>query len=180
MTQYSQLQLFHFPESGEQTQLNAIEKTAIAQREGTFVDNLKLPIHRWFRYSAGFSAAWVEKAIVALDPQTILDPFVGSGTVCIAADKLGRISYGIEAHPFVYKIAQGKLGLVFQALRRVTSPNCKMCFIVGDSAPYGVYVPVEQWLEKLAIAAGFKCCLPKKRTTISTGKDIAQQEVERK
>ena len=25
-------------------------------RSGTFVDNMKLPIHRWFRYSAGFSA----------------------------------------------------------------------------------------------------------------------------
>jgi hypothetical protein len=23
----------------------------------TFVDNMRLPVHRWFRYSAGFSAS---------------------------------------------------------------------------------------------------------------------------
>ena len=25
-----------------------------------FLDNMRLPIHRWFRYSAGFSAEWVK------------------------------------------------------------------------------------------------------------------------
>ena len=29
----------------------------------TFADNMKLPVHRWFRYSAGFSAQWVENVI---------------------------------------------------------------------------------------------------------------------
>ena len=31
-----------------------------------------------------------------------------------------------------------------------------VCFIIGDSAPYGIYVPVDEWLGRLAIAAGFK------------------------
>ncbi|PIW38699.1 MAG: DNA modification methylase, partial [Hydrogenophilales bacterium CG15_BIG_FIL_POST_REV_8_21_14_020_62_31] len=31
------------------------------------------------------------------------------GTVCIASDKLGIPSYGIEAHPFVFRLGQGKL-----------------------------------------------------------------------
>ncbi|MGL5194064.1 MAG: hypothetical protein ACRC8Y_10810, partial [Chroococcales cyanobacterium] len=70
---------------------------------------MKLPIHRWFRYSAGFSADWVERAIGELNPQTLLDPFAGSGTVSVVADKLGVTSYGVEAHPFVYRLAQGKL-----------------------------------------------------------------------
>ncbi|AFY85215.1 DNA methyltransferase [Oscillatoria acuminata] len=83
--------------------------SAIAQRTGTFTDNMKLPIHRWFRYSAGFSADWVERAIGELSPQTLLDPFAGSGTVSVVADKLGINSYGVEAHPFVYRLAQGKL-----------------------------------------------------------------------
>lgn len=39
----------------------------------------------------------------------VLDPFVGSGTVCIASDKLGIPSYGVEAHPFVFRLGQGKL-----------------------------------------------------------------------
>ncbi len=105
MTKPVQLQLFDsIPESHENTQSRIIK-----ERTGTFTDNMKLPIHRWFRYSAGFSAAWVEKVITELEPQTILDPFAGSGTVCVAADKLGINSYGIEAHPFVYRLAQGKL-----------------------------------------------------------------------
>ena len=27
--------------------------------------------------------------------------------------------------------------------------------MIGDSAPYGVHVPVERWLGELALAAGF-------------------------
>ncbi|MEH2417482.1 DNA methyltransferase [Nostoc sp.] len=88
---------------------NDFQSKAITERTGTFTDNMKLPIHKWFRYSAGFSATWVEGVIAELEPKIVLDPFVGSGTVCIAADKLGVNSYGIEAHPFVYRLAQGKL-----------------------------------------------------------------------
>jgi len=29
----------------------------------TFIDNLSLPVHGWFRYSAGFSALWVRELI---------------------------------------------------------------------------------------------------------------------
>ena len=28
-------------------------------RAGTFVDNMAVPVHRWFRYSAGVAAQWV-------------------------------------------------------------------------------------------------------------------------
>jgi DNA modification methylase len=44
---------------------------------------------------------------------------------------------------------------VFHSLRRVTNENCKMCFVIGDSAPYGIYVPVDRWLGELAVSAGF-------------------------
>ena len=105
MTNFSQLQLFNLvPELSKNTQSRIIQ-----ERTGTFTDNMKLPIHRWFRYSAGFSADWVEKIITELEPKIILDPFAGSGTVSLAADKLGIKSYGIEAHPFVYRLAKGKI-----------------------------------------------------------------------
>ncbi|HIK11340.1 MAG TPA: DNA modification methylase [Oscillatoriaceae cyanobacterium M33_DOE_052] len=81
-------------------------------RSGTFVDNIKLPVHRWFRYSAGFSAQWVESILKdwQLDESsTILDPFAGGATTLLAADKCGIPSIGIEAHPFVARIAQSKL-----------------------------------------------------------------------
>lgn len=81
----------------------------------TFIDNLSLPIHRWFRYTAGFSAEWVENEIskrltdTNKKKFTVLDPFSGSGTTLLVCDKLGVNSVGIEAHPFVAKIASTKL-----------------------------------------------------------------------
>jgi hypothetical protein len=92
------------------TRTPTTKKTAAhSARSGTFTDNMKLPVHRWFRYSAGFSAEWVESVLKNHNAGTVLDPFVGSGTVCVAADKMGITSYGIEAHPFVFRLGQGKL-----------------------------------------------------------------------
>ena len=47
--------------------------------------------NRWFRYSAGFSAQWVNKLLLQERKKginNILDPFVGSGTVSIESIKL--------------------------------------------------------------------------------------------
>jgi DNA modification methylase len=52
----------------------------------TFADNLSAPVHRWFRYSAGFSAAWVREVIEAQrvwGRVNIYDPFAGSGTTLL-------------------------------------------------------------------------------------------------
>jgi hypothetical protein len=41
----------------------------------TFADNMKMPIHKWYRYTAGFSAAWVSELIkkkVRMDEQELL------------------------------------------------------------------------------------------------------------
>ncbi|MGD0548844.1 MAG: DNA methyltransferase [Terracidiphilus sp.] len=78
----------------------------------TFADNLSLPIHRWFRYSAGFSAPWARQLIEeekSKDRRTVLDPFAGSGTTIIEGEAAGLLSIGIEAHPFVARIASAKL-----------------------------------------------------------------------
>ncbi|WP_324670446.1 class I SAM-dependent methyltransferase [Geochorda subterranea] len=47
---------------------------------------------------------------------------------------------------------------VWRALRRVCRPGARVCFVVGDSAPYGVHVPVERWLRELVVQAGFRGC----------------------
>ena len=82
----------------------------------TFADNMSLPIHRWFRYSAGFSAQWVEETVNSCISQNaqygnfkVLDPFAGSGTTLLACDKLGIDSYGFESHPLIYEMTTDKL-----------------------------------------------------------------------
>ena len=65
---------------------------------------MSLPIHRWFRYSAGFAASWVEEVLLEwrIQPgQFVLDPFAGSGTVPVVCDSIGINSIGVEAHPLV-------------------------------------------------------------------------------
>ncbi len=81
------------------------------ERLGTFQDNLRAPIHRWFKYPAGFSYKLVQTLIdeKGLVPENwILDPFVGCGTTSITAKQSGINSIGIEAHPFVFWVARVK------------------------------------------------------------------------
>lgn len=73
---------------------------------------MSLPIHRWFRYSAGFSANWVRQVVqqqMALGARTLFDPFAGSGTALLEGEYCGLESIGVEAHPFVARIARAKL-----------------------------------------------------------------------
>jgi len=79
---------------------------------GTYVDNTRLPVHRWIRFSAGFSAAWAESVIAEASrqgPTTVFDPFAGSATTLLAAENVGVHSIGVEAHPFVCRIGRAKL-----------------------------------------------------------------------
>ncbi len=109
-------------EDYEQTLLDLFEPDAGAKavrpaldvvgHTSNFLDNLRLPVHRWFRYSAGFSAEWVKWLLAERKGRAlrVLDPFVGSGTTCLACDEMGVESYGLEAHPFVHRVARAKLG----------------------------------------------------------------------
>ena len=101
----TQLQQLSFLEVGES---DRSERTS-----GTFVDNTRLPVHRWFRYSAGFSAQWVESVVADFSRSEgdarVFDPFTGSGTTLVAAQDAGAESCGVESHPFVARIAKSKL-----------------------------------------------------------------------
>lgn len=79
-----------------------------SERLGTFQDNLRAPIHRWFKYPAGFSYKLVQTLIEdhgLTDRHWILDPFVGCGTTLVAAGQCGVNAVGLEAHPFVAWVA---------------------------------------------------------------------------
>lgn len=78
----------------------------------TFIDNMQLPIHRWFRFPAGFSASWARGVISKFGQSksyTVFDPFVGSGTTVLAGEQCFVKAIGIDAHPFLVKIANTKL-----------------------------------------------------------------------
>ncbi|MEX2174666.1 MAG: DNA methyltransferase [Pirellulaceae bacterium] len=88
------------------------ESATSGAASSTFVKNMALPVHRWFRYSAGFSADWVEQVIRNYrdrGPVRVFDPFAGSATTLIAAESLGVESFGIDSHPFVCRMTRAKL-----------------------------------------------------------------------
>ncbi len=106
---HPQLNLFPTQTPNNPVLTSAQLKTA---RSGTFTDNMKLPVHRWFRYSAGFSADWVKQLIDKKSKTShlnLLDPFAGCGTTLLAAQACKVSGTGFETHPFVYKIAHAKL-----------------------------------------------------------------------
>ncbi len=82
-------------------------------RSGAFIDNMILPVHRWFRYSAGFSANWVRWLVRERCGDSssfaVIDPFSGVGTTLLACDAENIQSWGFETHPFIHRIAKAKL-----------------------------------------------------------------------
>jgi DNA modification methylase len=95
----------------EQLYLFDIEIDKKIATSTTFIDNMKLPVHRWFRFSAGFSAEWVKSVIneYANKDTKILDPFAGSGTTLVAADEMNIPSIGYEKQYYIRRIAEIKL-----------------------------------------------------------------------
>lgn len=88
----------------------ALDATQVKQL-GTFADSKQAPIHRWFQYPAGFSFRAVEHILDEFDVtpgQLVYDPFVGTGTTVVVCKSRQIEGFGVEAHPFVQKIATVK------------------------------------------------------------------------
>ena len=64
--------------------------------------------------------------------------------------KGGKKTYHTMIAAYFYDLAQ-----IFENLHENLSSDSKMIFVIGDSAPYGVYVPADEWLGKLSISKGF-------------------------
>ena len=59
--------------------------------------------------------AWCVKQ--AGDPETILDPFMGSGTTGVACARLGRKFIGIEIEPKYFDIACKRIAREYEQLK---------------------------------------------------------------
>lgn len=97
------------PTFAESTEEHLLGGHGGSRNATTFTDNMKLPVHRWFRYSAGYSAEWAGDLMRHWGVEKVLDPFGGSGTTCLAAQEKRVESVGTEVHPMVARIANAKL-----------------------------------------------------------------------
>ncbi len=91
---------------------------------------------------------------LACDELAPIRPAITS--VCEQLAKVRLNKGGKKTYHLMVACYFSDLARVWRALRRVCSPGARVCFVIGDSAPYGVYVPVMEWLEELAVAAGFR------------------------
>ena len=60
-------------------------------------------------HPAPFPLAFAERCIAATSGQMVLDPFMGSGTVALAAKRLGRNFIGIDISPEYCQLAEERL-----------------------------------------------------------------------
>ena len=100
-------------------------KNSKLERSGTFVDNMKLPIHRWFRFSAGFSAEWAERyleSIKSVEKRLVLDPFAGSGSVLAQARVMKRKAIGFDINKDYKKMYEEK---VFPQIKQLWETRVK-------------------------------------------------------
>lgn len=91
-----------YPESANATYISLLN----------YSDDLDKPFQRWYRYKEGFSIELVEQLIGEYAKHkrgVILDPFSGSGSTLLAANRMGYSGTGFEVNPFSFFLSQCKL-----------------------------------------------------------------------
>lgn len=143
---------------------------------GTFKDSLRAPIHRWFRYPAGYSYQFVHEsfAIFGMRPgDWVYDPFSGTGTTLVCAKQQNIHGYGVEAHPFVHQVAATKLAWDFDTAHF----NQIARLVFAHASDYiSAHQADEKWLTAFPELI-YKCYHPQDLHTLYLLREFIQQEV---
>ena len=110
------------------------------------------PVDEWYRYYAGYSAAFVEHALieVAPDASTILDPWNGTGTTTVVAASRKTAAYGFDINPAMVVVSRARLlgtgvGGSISALSDDVVGHATLVEIAGD--------PLRFWFKDESAAA---------------------------
>lgn len=77
---------------------------------GCAKDNMKSPIHNWYRFTAGFSYKFVDSLLKEIPKDSVVyEPFAGCGTTLVSSQKQGVYSVGNEGQEFMFDICRAKL-----------------------------------------------------------------------
>lgn len=90
----------------EKKYLNIVDETDIFNRKlVSYQANKNQSIHQWIKYREGFSSELVANLLTEFNLKmgdTILDPFMGSGTTSLTSKMLGINSVGMDILPISY------------------------------------------------------------------------------
>ena len=94
-----------------------------------------LPHEKWSKYTAVFPEQLVERLITLYSyyDETILDPFLGTGTTCIVAKRLGRNCIGYEIDLELREAIEERLGVKQSTL---TPETAKIDIVVREDAKH--------------------------------------------
>jgi hypothetical protein len=143
-----------YPNNFDYADATRIEMTFLGEVKGW--GDLQEKVRKFLVRSCSQHRMNANEAETALD-SPLLTPIASElHPVYQALKELRAIRAGHKAYDSMIVAYFHDLARAWQSLRRVMAPDSRICFVVGDSAPYGVHVPVDKWLGELAIAAGFK------------------------
>jgi site-specific DNA-methyltransferase (adenine-specific) len=92
--------------------LIAKKKFVLAKGANSFGDVWEFGQDMKNEHPAPFPVALIERIILSTNAQTVMDPFMGSGTTAVAAKKLGRHFFGIELSDEYCQLARKRLSTV--------------------------------------------------------------------
>ena len=84
-----------------------------------------LPSEKWSKYTAAFPEELVERLIrlYSYVNETVLDPFLGTGTTCVVARRLGRNCVGYEIDLELREAIEERLGVCIKTLANFMKLN---------------------------------------------------------